>query len=300
MTSGVDGYNSNCGITLPAVYSVNLTDSWGDGWDDGTLTIDGVSYTQTGTNAAGVAQVFQVGGACPVPGCTDPAAANYNPAANVDDGSCITTATLNMNVFLDGYYVAGSNPAEMTAARYLNLVASGSANPGLATDVDLITVQLRSATNTETIVHTVTPMLQTNGNAVCEFPASAVGQSYYVVVDHRASNPLWSATPITITSSSTYDMANALANAYSDGNPEIQPMDAIASGLYGIWMGELNEDGYLDGADYSLFEIQTNTAQYQNQYLLDGDFNGDTYVDASDFAVFDSNSNYGAYEQRPY
>ena len=205
-----------------------------------------------------------------------------------------------LNVFLDGYYVTGSNPAEMTAARYLNLVASGSANPGLATDVDLITVQLRSTTNTETIVHTVTPMLQTNGYAVCEFPASAVGQSYYVVVDHRATNPLWSATPIAITPSSTYDMANALANAYSDGNPAIQPMDAITSGLYGIWMGELNEDGYLDAVDYSIFEIETNAAQYLNQYLLDGDFNGDTYVDASDFAVFDSNSDYGAYEQRPY
>ncbi len=205
-----------------------------------------------------------------------------------------------LNVFLDGYYVVGSNPNVMTAARYLNLVASGSANPGLATDVDLITVQLRSATNTETIVHTVTPMLQTNGNAVCVFPGSAVGQSYYVVVDHRATNPLWSATPITITSSSTYNMANALANAYSDGNPAIQPMDAITSGLYGIWVGELNEDGYLDAVDYSIFEIETNAAQYQNQYLLDGDFNGDTYVDASDFAVFDSNSDYGAYEQRPY
>ena len=188
----------------------------------------------------------------------------------------------------------------MTAARYLNLVAQGSANPGANTDVDLITVQLRSATNTETIVHTVTPMLQSNGNAVCVFPGSAVGQSYYVVVDHRASNPLWSATPITITSSSTYNMANALANAYSDGNTSIQPMDAITSGLYGIWMGELNEDGYLDAVDYSIFEIETNAAQYLNQYLLDGDFNGDTYVDASDFAVFDSNSDYGAYEQRPY
>ena len=95
-------------------------------------------------------------------------------------------------------------------------------------------------------------------------------------------------------------MANSLANAYSDGNPAIQPMDAITSGLYGIWMGELNEDGYLDAVDYSIFEIETNAAQYLNQYLLDGDFNGDTYVDASDFAVFDSNSDYGAYEQRPY
>ena len=40
------------------------------------------------------------------PGCTDPSASNYDPNANVDDGSCITTAgcpELPMTgLFIDG------------------------------------------------------------------------------------------------------------------------------------------------------------------------------------------------------
>ena len=210
------------------------------------------------------------------------------------------SGNLTLNVILDGYYQYGSNPASMVAARYLNLVEAGSASPGAVTDVDFITVQLRSATNTETIVHTATPMLQKNGSAYCEFPLSALGGSYYVVVDHKGSNPLWSANPITLTTSTTYNFANNLGSAYSDGDLSLAPMHTIVSGLYGIWLGELNEDGYLDATDYSNLEMDIYASGYQDLYLLDGDFNGDTYVDASDFAVFDSNSNYGAYEQRPY
>jgi hypothetical protein len=210
------------------------------------------------------------------------------------------STTLSLKVFLDGYYQYGSTPASMVAARYLNLVEAGSASPGAVTDVDLITVQLRSATNTETIVHTVTPILQTNGNVQCVFPPAATGNSYYIVVDHKGSNPLWSANPITLTSSSTYDFTNNLGSAYSDGDPSLSPMHTIVSGLYGIWLGELNEDGYLDAVDYSDLELDIYASGYLGLYLLDADLNGDTYVDASDFAVFDSNSNYGAYEQRPY
>ena len=85
MTSGTLGYDA-C-IVLPAVYSVNLTDSYGDSWNGGSLSIDGVSYTQSGSIAAGTAESFQVG-ACPVLGCTDTTAANYDAAADTDDGSC--------------------------------------------------------------------------------------------------------------------------------------------------------------------------------------------------------------------
>ena len=70
--------------------------------------------------------------------------------------------------------------------------------------------------------------------------------------------------------------------------------------LYGVWMGELDETGFLDAFDYSNLEGDINQSQYLGQYLLDGDLNGDSYVDATDFAVFDFNSIRGLYEQRPY
>ena len=221
--------------------------------------------------------------------------------------------TLTLQVLLDGYYVIGSSPAEMRAARYNNLVAAIPGSPtspayiaalaalsGNTQDVDLITVQLRGTTIGLPILHTATPMLKIDGSVICEFPASAIGGSYYVVVDHRASMPLWSQNPITLTNSSTLNFANTLASAYSDGYALLTPMKTISSGLYGIWMGELDQDGYLDAFDYSNLEGDIYESGYLDLFLLDGDLNGDTYVDGTDFAVYDGNSILGLYEQRPY
>ena len=77
-------------------------------------------------------------------------------------------------------------------------------------------------------------------------------------------------------------------------------MHTIASGLYGVWLGELNGDEYLDSQDYSVYEADTYSSGYLGLYMLDGDLNGDAYVDATDYAVYDFNSNQGTYMQRPY
>jgi hypothetical protein len=207
------------------------------------------------------------------------------------------TANLSLQLFLDGYYVNGSNPSIMRAARYTNLVESGSANPGDITDVDIITVELRSAANLNVVAYSVSPILQTNGSVQCFFPAGAFGNSYYVVVKHRSSLPLWSANPETISGSTTLSFSNNMTNAYGDGS--IDPMNTLNPVLYGIRLGELNEDGFLDGVDFTAYEIDANASAYLGLYMLNGDLNGDAYVDASDYAVFDFNARVGSYEQRP-
>jgi hypothetical protein len=245
-------------------------------WLDGnTYTASNNTATYTTTNAAGCDSVISLN-------------LTITPSS----------PTLALQVFLDGYYTNGSNPAAMTAARYNNLVASGSATPGAATDVDVITVELRSPSNLNVVAYSVSPILQTNGSVQCVFPAGALGGSYYIVVKHRATNPLWSANPVTLSSSSAFSFANNSSNSYSDGS--ITPINTLVPSLFGIWLGELNDDGYLDGLDYPWFENETYSSVYGGLYLLDGDFNGDAYVDASDYAVFDYNSTIGSYEQRPY
>ena len=206
--------------------------------------------------------------------------------------------TLSLKVFLDGYYINSSNPSSMRPARYNNLEASGSTNPGSASDADVITVELRSPSNLN-VAYSVSPILQANGTAQCVFPGSALGSSYYILVKHRAAIPLWSANPVTLSASSAFNFANNSTNAYSDGNPLITPMHTLVSCLFGIWLGELNDDGYLDGVDYTVYETDTYLSAYDGLYMLDGDLNGDAYVDASDYAVFDYNSRFGVYEQRP-
>jgi hypothetical protein len=218
--------------------------------------------------------------------------------------ACIVNATLSLNVLLDGYYVLGSSPAEMRAARYTNLAESGSSTPGSVTDVDVITVELRSAANLNAVAYSVSPILQTNGNVQCVFPASAIGGSYYVVVKHRSANPLWSASPIAITASTALNFATNAIISYSDESPTSQfyvsPVHGIASGLYGMWLGELNDDEFLDSQDFPAFDADVYSSAYLGTYMLDGDLNGDAYVDATDYAVFDFNSRQGSYLQRPY
>ena len=88
-------------------YTLDMVDSWGDGWNGNVfdMSIGGASIGSAtlaqGTN--GTAD-FSVGTLCPVLGCTDPTATNYDPAANTDDGSCqySCTAAPYLNDFDNG------------------------------------------------------------------------------------------------------------------------------------------------------------------------------------------------------
>jgi hypothetical protein len=81
MASGIDGFDG-C-VVLPAIYSLNLVDSYGDSWNGGSLSVGGEAFTVD----AGFDATIAVG-ACPVYGCMDSVAANYNDLADTDDGSC--------------------------------------------------------------------------------------------------------------------------------------------------------------------------------------------------------------------
>ena len=77
-------------------YTLDMVDSFGDGWNGNTFTMSiGGAVIGSGTilqGSTGTAD-FSVGVTCPVLGCTDPAAVNYDPNANTDDGSCAYACT---------------------------------------------------------------------------------------------------------------------------------------------------------------------------------------------------------------
>ncbi len=139
LSNGVSG-NGNYGnqsnvFTIGAGFIITMNDSWGDGWNGGSITlsnnlggsygpytISGATGTQSlyclpdgcysinvnpgsypgemswslsnGVSGNGYygnqSDVFTIGaGSCgPVSGCMNPASANYNPLATIDDGSC--------------------------------------------------------------------------------------------------------------------------------------------------------------------------------------------------------------------
>ena len=104
VASGVAGASST--YCLPNdCYTVNMYDSWGDGWNGATITLDdgsGIVYATDGL-LSGSSGSFSVGigTACPVYGCTDPTALNYDAAADTDDGSCTycTVDVLTLNLY---------------------------------------------------------------------------------------------------------------------------------------------------------------------------------------------------------
>ena len=111
--SGLAPYDTT--LCLPNGYYIfQGVDSYGDGWNDAVMTITDVSNGAEYLNftiATGLeaVQTFYLG---PVNGCTDPLASNYNPDANLDDGSCEYEICDQDQVFL--YCTPGGYPTEVT------------------------------------------------------------------------------------------------------------------------------------------------------------------------------------------
>jgi hypothetical protein len=87
-------YDAYVDLPDPGSYTLNMIDSWGDGWNGAYVNIidsvsGAVAYTLgTGfTSGSTYSETFTL--PLGVPGCTNPNALNYDPLATLDDGSCI-------------------------------------------------------------------------------------------------------------------------------------------------------------------------------------------------------------------
>ena len=70
-------------------------------------------------------------------------------------------------------------------------------------------------------------------------------------------------------------------NAYADNQVEVEP------GVFAIYSGDINQDGYIDPFDYSI--LQQDVLSFAFGYV-DSDLNGDGYVDPYDYAIYQKNS----------
>lgn len=93
-------------------YTVEMLDSFGDGWNGGsmTVTVDGVVIADLSLATGSIGQgVFGINADCGDPdvyGCTDPLALNYNPNATIDDGSCYYDNGGGDSTYCEAFFIA--------------------------------------------------------------------------------------------------------------------------------------------------------------------------------------------------
>ncbi|REK07253.1 MAG: hypothetical protein DWQ39_01840, partial [Bacteroidetes bacterium] len=231
-----------------------------------TYTASGV-YTHTGTNASG----------CP-----------HTYTLNLTIDPCPTNTVLNFNVLLEGYYIGGG------------LMISTLYDLGLSTDPtasDSIDIMLWSPSNLSNTNpdYSVKVLLQNNGTGTAIFPSSVTGNSFYIAVKHRNSVETWSANPVAFSSNTSYNFTDALNKAYDDGF--IPPMQNLGSGLFGIYGGDTNYDGAVDGLDMNLVDNDASFGAFG--YNL-SDITGDGATDGLDMNIIDNNATFGVFMARPY
>ncbi|MCK6612293.1 MAG: FG-GAP-like repeat-containing protein [Bacteroidia bacterium] len=155
---------------------------------------------------------------------------------------------------------------------------------------DTITIELHDTGSGFPLAFSWTGELWTSGTTNAEFSYLADGKLFYLVVKHRNSVETWSANPIIISNLVSYSFADSDTSAY--GNNLI----SLGNGIYGIYAGDINQDGSVDFLDYP--DLDLGALNGDLGYLVT-DLNGDASVDFLDYPLIDLNALNGVVIQRP-
>lgn len=181
--------------------------------------------------------------------------------------------TAHVTAYIQGYYTGNSS---MTPV----LLNEGINNNPLLTDS--ISVELHDTLSPYSLIRSYTGILHTDGSLTCSFPYADINKFFYVVVKHRNCIETWSATPVYVSSNTHYDFSSDAAMAFGSNQVEMEP------GVYAIYSGDLNADGYIDGSDYPILDVDIANSIYG--VYISTDLNGDGFVDGTDYPIFDANS----------
>ncbi|MEZ5047641.1 MAG: hypothetical protein R2831_11695 [Chitinophagaceae bacterium] len=185
-------------------------------------------------------------------------------------GPSITNSTLTVNTFLQGYYLSANTMKSVLSNQ------SASSNPSIT---DSIVISLRQSTPPYAIIESHTAALNTNGTSSADF--SSPSANYYITINHRNSIETWSANPVLLSTSTSYDFTSAVGQAY--GNNLI----AVETNVFGIFTGDINQDASIDIFDFLEWDVDNqnfNTGYYAT------DLDGDGSIDIFDFLIWDPNN----------
>ncbi|MBL7773034.1 MAG: hypothetical protein JNM95_09245 [Chitinophagaceae bacterium] len=224
-------------------------------WQPGSLSGASVIVSPTSTTT------YTVTGTSTANGCTATSTRTISVTA------CATNLTVK--AFLQGYYMGAGTMQPV-------LINQGQTN-SVPNQCDVVTLELHNTTAPYGIASTVNrPILQDGTITATYF--NIIGQSYYIVLKHRNGLETWSAAPVVMTNTMTYDFTTAANKAYGSNQLLLSP------GIWGIYSGDINHDISIDVFDYL---IQEPDVVAGNSGYLNTDLNGDGSVDVFDYLVME-------------
>jgi subtilisin family serine protease len=204
------------------------------------------------------------------------------------------------SVMLEGPYSA-ADEAMSTALRDAGLVPAvppytednGRSVTAPAGVVDWVLVQLRSAADGPAVASKSAflrkdGLIVTDDGARTRVTLDAPAGDYYLVVKHRNHCAVMSADPIpfSISGSDLYYFTDDAAAARGS-NPEKE----LASGVFGLWAGDVNRDGHVTTTDYAAWY---NSARLGETGYRDTDVNLNRQVTTEDYTAWYNNARLGA------
>lgn len=181
-------------------------------------------------------------------------------------------ASLNLQAFIQGYY-------DLTTHAMQPVLYNSGLNASL-TDCDSILVELHDAAFPYAAVSSTMSLLSKDGEIWIPVEYPSISNTYYIVLKTRNAIETWSANPVLIGPTTTYNFTTAASQAYADNQVEVEP------GIWAIYSGDISQDGAIDAFDYLLLEPDIIDGNFG--YLL-SDLNGDGVVDTFDYLVMESN-----------
>lgn len=203
---------------------------------------------------------------------------NYDFAIT-GNGTNDNYSMLNLNVFIEGYYLGSGQMAPVLL------------NQGLIacpTQTDTLFVELHD-TNTYNFISEAKTILNTDGTASFRF--TNISGWYYIVLKHRNGIQTWSSVPVYISSMPTnYNFTSQASSAYGSNLKEVE------SGIWALFAGDFNYDENIDLLDKALIELDIENFQYG---YFATDINGDGNVDLLDNPMMEININNFVYSVHP-
>ncbi len=183
---------------------------------------------------------------------------NYSPVAITESPNM----TLNLTMFIEGFYNAGSNSQVS----------------------DTIQVELRNSTAPFAVADQSKAVVSSNGTVQLKFGNASNG-SYYIAVKHRSSIETWSAGTIALsrTTPANYDISASSSQAFGSNMIQVDTSPV----RFAIFGGDVNQDGTVDATDVST--IDNDASNFVSGYVVT-DLTGDDFVDGTDFAIADNNA----------